>query len=137
VGADLDRGQIGFGYVGDDPEMGMVGDPIELLAGLHALTVDDLLLDHVPGRRRRPIEGARISAFLAHFADPALRNCQIAQPLQGALEVSIGVGCRYAAPALGRAHRDKKIDLRALNIRAVDAEQRLSGMDVRAGPADE
>ena len=43
----------------------------------------------------------------------------------------------YTASALGRAHGGEKIDLRPLNIRAVDAEQRLSGMDVLAGPADE
>ena len=92
--ADLDRGQIALGDVGDDPEVGMVGDPIELLAGLHALTVDDLLLDHVAGRRRRPIERPRIGAFLTHFADAALRDGEVAQPLQGALEISIGVGRR-------------------------------------------
>src|SRR5262249_11463159 len=122
---------------GDDPEMGMVGDPIELLAGLHALTVDDLFLDHVAGRRRRPIERPRTDAFLAHFADAALRNREVAQPLQGAFEIPIGVGRCYTAPALRRAHLDEKIDLRALNVRAIDAEQRLSGMDVLAGPADE
>src|SRR5262249_21061022 len=114
----------------------MVGDTVELLAGLHALAVDDLLLDHVAGRRRGPIERSRIDAFLAHFADAALGDCEIAQPLHCSLEISIGVGCRYAAPALGRAHRDEKIDLRALNVRAIDAEQRLSGMNVLASPAD-
>ena len=68
--ADLDRGQVALGDVGDDPQVGMVGNPIELLAGLHALTVDDLLLDHVAGRRRRPIERPRIGAGLR-----ALRGC--------------------------------------------------------------
>ena len=89
------------------------------------------------GRRRRPIERPRIDAFLAHFADAALRNREVAQPLQGAFEISIGVSRWYTAPALGRAHSDEKIDLRALNVRAIDAEQRLSGMNVLARPADE
>src|SRR4029434_376623 len=85
----------------------------------------------------RPIERPRIDAFFAHFADAALRNCEIAQPLQCALEISIGVGRGYAAAALGRAHRDEEIDLRALNIRAIDPEQRLAGTNVLARPADE
>ena len=72
----------------------MVGDAVELLARLHALTVDDLLLDHVAGRRRRPIQRPRIGAVLAHFADAALGDCEIAQPLQGAFEISVGVGRR-------------------------------------------
>src|SRR5262249_57391862 len=104
AGTDLDRGQIALCYVSDDPKVAMVGDPVELLAGLHALTVNDLLLDHVAGRRRRPIERPRIDAFLAHFADAALRNREVAQPLQGAFDISIGVGRWYTATALGRAH---------------------------------
>src|SRR5262249_16327585 len=105
-----------------DPEVGMVGDAVKLLAGLHALAVDDLLLDHVAGYRCRPIERPWIDAFLAHFADAALRDSEIAQPLQGTLEVSVGVGCGATASALRRSHGDEKIDLRALNIGAVDAE---------------
>jgi hypothetical protein len=100
----------------------MVGDPVELLAGLHTLTVNDLLLDHVARRGRRPIESAWIDAFLAHFADAALRDREVAQPLHGTLEISIGVGRRHAAPALGRTHGNEQIDLRPLNIRAIDAE---------------
>src|SRR5207244_13650195 len=100
AGTDLDRGQIALRYVSDDPEVAMVGDPVELLAGLYALTVDDLLLDHIAGCRRGPIEGAWTDAFFAHFADAALRNCEVAQSLQGALDVSVSVGGCDAAPAL-------------------------------------
>src|SRR5436190_5747854 len=96
--------------------VGMVGDAVEFLAGLHALAVDDLLLDHVSGRRCRPIERAGIAAFLARLADATLRDREIAQPLHGALEISTSVGGRDTAPALGRAHGDKQIDLRALNV---------------------
>src|SRR5262249_60675383 len=50
-------------HVSDDPEVAMVGDPVKLLAGLHALTVNDLLLDHIAGCRRGPIEGAWTTPF--------------------------------------------------------------------------
>src|SRR5205085_8918496 len=121
----------------DHPKVSVVGYAIELLAGLDALTVDDLLFDHFAGCRRGPIDRPRIDAFFPHFADATLWHCEIAQPLQGALDIAIGVGCRHAAPALGCTHRHDKIDLRALNVGAVDAEQRRAGMNVLAGPANE
>ena len=86
--AHLDSGQIGFGYVGDDPEMGMVGDPIEFVAGFHLLPIDHPFFDHVSGRWRWPIERQRHLAR-AHFADMALGNSEIAKQLLGPARAEI------------------------------------------------
>ena len=91
-----DRPDVGFGHVGDDPHARVIGDPVELVPGLHLLAIDDLLLDHVAGRRRRPIDGPWIGVGLAHLVDAALRDAEVPQPQHGAFKtlVHLGTGSR-------------------------------------------
>ena len=125
-GADLDRGQIGFGDVGNDPDVRKVGDAIELVAGRHALAVDDTLLDHVPVAGDGQSMRARIGARLAHFVDAALGHAEIAQPLHRALSDRVGVRPGGTPRCVARI-ATMQVDLRQLDLGAVDPEQRLAG----------
>ena len=118
-GADLDRPDIGLGDVGNDPDMRMVGDAVKLVPRHDALAVDDFLLDDVAGRRRRPVDGARIGIGLAHLVDAALRDAEVPQPQHGAFESLV----RFRTdPAALRAHCDDQVRLRQLDLRAVEPE---------------
>ena len=131
----LIAGQVGFGDVGDDPNVAVIRNPVELVAGFHLLPVDDTLLDHVAGGRRRPIERAGIGSGFAHLADAALRYAEIAQLLHRSLDVANDVRC--CRSARGRTRRHHEIDLRPHDVRAVYAKQRLAGAHVLAGLVDE
>jgi hypothetical protein len=112
--------------------MRQVDDAIELVARLDALAVDHLLDRHGAGGGRRPIDGARVGAFVAHLVDAAFRHREIAQALHGALDAGRADQLRHLRP-----DRDQEIDLRLLDLRAVDAKQRLAGLHGAAGGVDE
>ena len=113
----------------------MVGDAVQLVTSHDTLAVDDLLLDHVAIGGGRPVECPWIAAGLTYLVDAALGDAEIAQAQHGALEVFVGrAQSRHLAL---RVHGDDKVDLRQLNLRAVEPEQRLALMDVLAGLADE
>src|SRR5262249_14679664 len=114
--AELDRGQIALGHFGDHPEVGVVGDPIELLARFHSLTLDRSFLDDVAGGRGPPIERQGILAR-TDFADMALRDAVIAQALLGAA--------------------DAQVDLGRHDVGAVYAKQWLPDVNMLAGLVDE
>src|SRR5262249_57937654 len=120
--ADLDGGQIRFGNVGNDPEVRQVGDAIELLARHDTLAVDDLLVDHGAGRRRRPIERAWVGALAADLLDSALGHGEVAQTLHGSVD---GLDSEASSPAL-RSDCDREIDLGELDLLAVHPEQRFA-----------
>src|SRR5262249_9749585 len=93
------------------------------VARSHPLAFDYPLFDHVTAGRGQPVHGPQIGAGLQHFADVALRHAEIAQPLNG--------------PVLPDASSIQQVYLRLLNIGAVDAKERLVGVDVLASLADE
>jgi hypothetical protein len=108
----------------------MIGDAVELVPRLDLLAVDDLLFDHVAGRGGWPIDGPWIGVGLAHLVDAALRDAQVPQPQHGAFKVLVRLGA--GSPPLG-ARGDDQVRLRQLNLRAVEAEERLAPLDVLAG----
>ena len=67
-----------------------------------------LLLDHVSGRGRRPIQRPRIGASLPHFPDMALGG------LADCASAALRRRPRLPASALRRAQRDEQIDLRTV-----------------------
>jgi hypothetical protein len=93
----------------------MVGDPIKLVAGFHPLTVDHPFFDNVSGRGRGPNERHRILAR-AHFADMALGDPEITQPLLSAAIT--------------------EVDLCTYDIRAVDAKQWIAGVNMLTSLVD-
>ena len=132
--ADLDLADIGLGHLGDHPDAGVIGNAEQLVAGHDALALDDFLLDDVAGRGRSPVDGARVGQGLPHLVDAAVGHVEIAQFLHRAGETAARLGLR------GRAfgpESDQKVGLRELNLRAVEAEQRLALADVLAGLVDE
>ncbi len=105
---------------------------IELFPRHHALPVDDPFLDHLAGGGRRPIDRARICTFFANLADAALGHAEIAQPLHGPFDAGRAERLRPHG-----SHRHHEIDLRPLNVRAIEPEERLAGVDVLTGRVDE
>src|SRR5262249_31722415 len=84
--------------------------------------------------RRRPVDRARILTGPAHLIDAALGNAKVSEPEHGALERLVALS---AASLTGRPHRDNEVGLRQLNLRAVEAKQRLALHDVLSGLVDE
>ena len=112
----------------------MIGDAVELVPRRDPLAIDDFLLDHVAGRGGGPIDGPRIGVGLAHLVDAALRDPKVPQPQHGAFEALVRLGT--GPPPFG-AHGDDQVRLRQLNLRAVEAEERLALLDVLTGLVDE
>ena len=132
--AELDFGDIGLGHIGDHPDARMIGNAEKLVPGRDTLAFDHLLFDDVAGCGRSPVDGSRVSHGRAHLIDAAARHIEIAQFLHGAREVSLRL--RLGRCAL-RPHGHHQVGLCQLNLRAVEAEQRLALFDVLSGLIDE
>jgi hypothetical protein len=132
--AELDLGDIGFGDLGDHPDAAMVGNAEKLVSGGDALALDHAFFDDVAGRGRRPVDGSRVGQGRAHFLDAAVGHIDIAQFLHGPLQAPLRLGFGRAAL---RPHGHHEVGLRQLNLRAVEAEQRLALFDVLSRLVDE
>ena len=131
---ELDFGDIGFGHLGDHPDARMIGNAEKLVPGCDTLALDHLLFDDVAGRGRSPVDGSRVGHGRAHLIDAAIRHIEIAQFLHGARKAPLRLGLGRCAL---RPHGHHEVGLRELNLRAVEAEQRLALFDVLSGFIDE
>ena len=74
----LELRQVRFGHVGDDPQMRVVGDPIELVARTHPLAQNHLLLDHVSGGGCGPATSDYCPRALRGYGFRERRDCAAA-----------------------------------------------------------
>ncbi|ODR97642.1 hypothetical protein AUC69_11060 [Methyloceanibacter superfactus] len=129
--ADRDVADVGLGELGDHPDALVVADAEQLVTRHDPLPFDDVLLDHMAGRGRGPVDRARVGLGLEHLVDAGFGHIEIAQPLHGPVDVAGRVAAPL--PALG----DQEVDLRQLDLRAVEAEERLALLDPLPGFVDE
>src|SRR5260370_530460 len=113
-------------YLRNHPDCREIRDPVKLIPGHHALAANHLLFENSATGRRRPLDSTRHRTTPFNFADTRLGHAETTELLGGALYHRRLIGVVHIAGCLDR---ERVLELRLYQRRAVEAEKRLTSFD--------